>query len=102
MQGSGAVGHKSFRSTMPPKPNPALEGTRGSSGFSLCERFRRAPLSFAFGVMSTRHTRDKRWIREMVTIRSIVLAISLSISVLALPAWPEQASRAYVVGLLFT
>ena len=38
----------------------------------------------------------------MVTIRSILLAISLSISVLALPASAEQPSRAYVVGLLFT
>jgi hypothetical protein len=50
MQASGTVGRKSFRSTVPPKPNPALEGTRGSGGLSLCGRFLRAPLSFAFGV----------------------------------------------------
>ena len=38
----------------------------------------------------------------MATVRSILLAISLSISVLASPALAEQPSRAYVVGLLFT
>jgi ABC-type uncharacterized transport system substrate-binding protein len=38
----------------------------------------------------------------MVTVRSILLAISLIISGLALPALPEQPSRAYIVGLLFT
>ena len=38
----------------------------------------------------------------MVTVRSILLAITLSVAALAVPALAEQPSRAYVVGLLFT
>lgn len=38
----------------------------------------------------------------MVTVRWILLALILSVSALALPAFAEQPSRPYVVGLLFT
>jgi hypothetical protein len=63
MHAAGTVGRKSFRSTVPPKPNPALEGTRGSGGFSLCGRFLRAPLSFALGIYLDMDT-AKRLLRE--------------------------------------
>src|SRR3954449_12069669 len=38
----------------------------------------------------------------MVTVRSILVVIAMSVAVVAMPASSERPSRAYVIGLLFT